>query len=55
VRFVLKLEVGMSDYAHPESLASTQWVADHLADPAIRFVEVVWGDSFDRHAGRVVL
>lgn len=35
----------MSDYAHPESLVSTQWVADHLADPAVRFVEVIWGDA----------
>jgi thiosulfate/3-mercaptopyruvate sulfurtransferase len=35
----------MFDYAHPESLVSTQWVADHLNDPAVRFVEVVWGDS----------
>lgn len=35
----------MSDYAHPESLVSTQWVADHLADPTVRFIEVVWGDS----------
>jgi thiosulfate/3-mercaptopyruvate sulfurtransferase len=35
----------MPDYAHPESLVNTQWVAEHLADPAVRFVEVVWGDS----------
>lgn len=35
----------MFAYAHPESLVSTQWVADHLANPAIRIVEVVWGDS----------
>jgi thiosulfate/3-mercaptopyruvate sulfurtransferase len=26
-------------YAHPEALVSTQWVADHLADPSIRIVE----------------
>ena len=29
----------MSDYTHPEMLVSTQWVADHLNDPNIRFVE----------------
>jgi len=33
----------MSDYAHPESLVSTQWVAEHLEDPSVRIVEVVWG------------
>jgi thiosulfate/3-mercaptopyruvate sulfurtransferase len=26
-------------YAHPEYLVDTQWVADHLADPAVRVVE----------------
>ncbi|MGH9345336.1 MAG: sulfurtransferase [Terriglobia bacterium] len=30
----------MSDYKHPEALVSTQWVADHVSDPAIRLVEV---------------
>lgn len=35
----------MSGYAHPESLASTQWLADHLNDPDVRPVEIVWGDS----------
>ncbi len=29
----------MSQYARPEALVSTQWVADHLNDPAIRIVE----------------
>lgn len=29
----------MSNYAHPEVLVSTQWVADHLNDPNIRIVE----------------
>ncbi len=29
----------MSDYAHPDVLVSTQWVADHLNDPNIRIVE----------------
>jgi len=30
----------MADYAHPEVLVSTQWVADHLSDSKIRLVEV---------------
>ena len=33
----------MSTYAHPESLVSTQWVAEHLNDPDVRIVEVVMG------------
>src|SRR5512136_878424 len=35
----------MQSYAHPESLASTPWLAAHLDDPQIRVVEVVWGAS----------
>jgi thiosulfate/3-mercaptopyruvate sulfurtransferase len=30
----------MPDYARPESLVSTQWVADHANDPKVRLVEV---------------
>jgi len=30
----------MEEYAHPEALVTTQWVADHLNDPKIRIVEV---------------
>ena len=30
----------MTDYAHPEVLVSTQWVADHFKDPNVRLVEV---------------
>lgn len=29
----------MSDYAHPEVLVSTDWVAEHLNDPDIRIIE----------------
>ena len=29
----------MTDYAHPDVLVSTQWVADHLNNPSIRIVE----------------
>jgi 3-mercaptopyruvate sulfurtransferase SseA len=30
----------MSDYAHPQVLVSTEWLAGHLADPNVRVVEV---------------
>lgn len=30
----------MADYAHPEVLVTTQWVADHAHDPKVRVVEV---------------
>lgn len=30
----------MAEYAHPEVLVSTQWVADHLQDSKVRLVEV---------------
>ncbi|GBD38362.1 MAG: sulfurtransferase [Deltaproteobacteria bacterium] len=29
----------MAEYAHPEVLVSTQWVAEHLNDPDVRIVE----------------
>jgi len=28
-----------TEYAHPESLVSTDWVADHLNDPKVRIIE----------------
>ncbi len=28
-----------SQFAHPEALVDTQWVEDHLADPAVRVIE----------------
>src|ERR1700728_1185554 len=30
----------MTDYKHPEVLATTEWVAQHLNDPKVRLVEV---------------
>jgi len=30
----------MSDYAHPEALVSTEWVAQHASDPNVRIAEV---------------
>jgi len=35
----------MLNYSNPESLVSTQWVAEHLEDPSVRIVEVVWGPT----------
>ena len=32
--------IDMADYAHPEVLVSTDWVAGRLNDPSIRIVEV---------------
>jgi thiosulfate/3-mercaptopyruvate sulfurtransferase len=32
-------EIATRGYAHPEVLVSTQWVAEHLHDPAVRIVE----------------
>jgi thiosulfate/3-mercaptopyruvate sulfurtransferase len=33
------LPIEQRGYANPEALVSTQWVADHLEDPAVRIVE----------------
>ena len=30
----------MADYAHPESIVSTDWVAEHGSDANVRLVEV---------------
>jgi thiosulfate/3-mercaptopyruvate sulfurtransferase len=30
----------MAEYAHPQVLVSTQWVADRLSDPKVRLIEV---------------
>src|SRR5512146_335801 len=30
----------MQQYAHPETIVSTDWVAQHLSDPKVRIVEV---------------
>ncbi|AFY40112.1 3-mercaptopyruvate sulfurtransferase [[Leptolyngbya] sp. PCC 7376] len=37
----------MSHYAHPEALADTQWLMDHLSNPLVRIVEVDM--SLDSH------
>jgi thiosulfate/3-mercaptopyruvate sulfurtransferase len=33
-------EFAMANYAHPETLVSTDWVAQHASDPSVRVVEV---------------
>src|SRR3981081_1222610 len=33
-------ELKETDYAHPEVLVDTQWVADHLNDPKVKIIEV---------------
>ncbi len=39
----------MADYAHPESIVSTDWVAEHGSDPNVRLVEVdVDTSSYDK-------
>jgi thiosulfate/3-mercaptopyruvate sulfurtransferase len=39
----------MAEYKHPEVLVSTQWAAEHLNDPKVRFVEVdVDTSAFDQ-------
>ena len=30
----------MKDYAHPEVLVDTQWLAEHLDDPKVRIVDI---------------
>jgi WD40 repeat protein/predicted Ser/Thr protein kinase len=32
-------------FAHPEALASTQWLEEHLRDPAVRIVDARFGQS----------
>src|SRR4051794_10826664 len=39
----------MSDYANPDMLVSTNWVADHLSDPKVKVIEVdVDTTSYDK-------
>lgn len=30
----------MADYAHPQALVTTDWVADHVTDPKVKLIEV---------------
>jgi thiosulfate/3-mercaptopyruvate sulfurtransferase len=42
----------VSNYAHPEVLVDTRWVADHLNDPEVRIVEVGY-DTNDYVSGHI--
>lgn len=42
----------MSNYASPQALVSTQWVADHLHDPNLRLLEVGW-DTSEYESGHI--
>src|SRR5256886_13155758 len=33
-------ELKATEYAHPEVLVDSQWVADHLNDPKVKIIEV---------------
>src|SRR5215831_17859238 len=38
--FIYRRRNNMAEYAHPEVLVSTEWVAAHVNDPAVRIAEV---------------
>ena len=42
-----------TSYAYPETLVSTQWVADHLSDPKVRVAEVDYDPSANYSQGHV--
>ena len=41
----------MADYANPDVLVETQWVADHLDDPKARLIEIVPIDALSGNTG----
>ena len=43
----------MTEYAHPEALVSTEWLAKHLDDPAVRVLEVDWDPAAAYELGHV--
>jgi thiosulfate/3-mercaptopyruvate sulfurtransferase len=43
----------VTDYAHPEVLVSTEWLAQHLEDPAVRILEVDWDPASAYELGHV--
>ncbi|MBI3953945.1 MAG: sulfurtransferase [Chloroflexi bacterium] len=38
----------MEDYAHPELLCSTAWLAEHLNDPSLRIIDCGMPDAYAR-------
>ncbi len=43
----------MADYAHPEVLVETDWVAAHLADPHVRLLEVDYDPAANYELGHL--
>ena len=43
----------MAEYAHPEALVSTEWLAAHLDDPRVRVLEVDWDPASAYELGHV--
>jgi thiosulfate/3-mercaptopyruvate sulfurtransferase len=43
----------MSEYAHPDVLVETEWVAEHLHDPKVRILEVDYDPTANYHLGHV--
>lgn len=43
----------MSDYAHPEVLVDTEWVARHLTDPKVRIAEVDYDPAANYRMGHI--
>jgi thiosulfate/3-mercaptopyruvate sulfurtransferase len=43
----------VTDYAHPEVLVSTEWLAAHAEDPAVRVAEVDWDPESAYELGHV--
>ena len=43
----------MTDYAHPEVLVDTAWLAKPLADPQVRIVEVDYDPAANYSLGHI--
>jgi thiosulfate/3-mercaptopyruvate sulfurtransferase len=43
----------VTDYAHPEVLVSTEWLAGHLDEPGVRALEVDWDPSSAYELGHI--
>ena len=43
----------MAEYAHPEVLVSTDWLAGHLQDPDVRILEVDWDPASAYELGHI--
>lgn len=43
----------MSDYAHPDVLVTTDWVAEHLDDPSVRILEIDYDPSGAYRLGHI--